>query len=342
MKLWPVPQDQKGWWSLLAEPQFEPQQSAEPKTEKRNWLSWLWAEYSVIIAFVIIFVLAAVLNPRFLDINNQLNILMQVSIIGIVSLGMTMVMLSGGIDLSVGSVLAMVGVMSVLALNATGSIMAALIAACAVGSAAGFINGVLISKGKIASFIATLGMMSAARSIALYTADGGSVSGEVNGFSAIANSELGVVDYPIIIFLAMTALVYVLMNYTRFGRYVYAVGSNEKAAVLSTIRVDRVKIAVYSMAGFLVSIAAIIETSRLNSISSSSSGQLYELDAIAAVIIGGTRMTGGRGKVIGTFFGVLILGILNNMMNLMNVSPHLQGFVKGLIIIVAVLFQKRD
>ncbi|MGY4688306.1 ABC transporter permease [Salibacterium sp. K-3] len=326
----------------MAEPELQPQQPAESTSQKRNWLSWLWAEYSVIIAFVIIFVLAAVLNPRFLDINNQLNILMQVSIIGIISLGMTIVMLSGGIDLSVGSVLAMVGVMAVLALNATGSIVAALVAACAVGTAAGCLNGLMIAKGKIASFIATLGMMSAARSIALYTADGGSVSGEVGGFTAIANTEIAAVDVPIIIFLIMTALVYILMNHTRFGRYVYAVGSNEKAAVLSTIRVDRLKIAVYSIAGLLVSVAAMIETSRLNSISSSSSGQLYELDAIAAVIIGGTRMTGGRGKVIGTFFGVLILGILNNMMNLMNVSPHLQGFVKGLIIIVAVLFQKRE
>jgi ribose transport system permease protein len=123
---------------------------------------------------------------------------------------------------------------------------------------------------------------------------------------------------------------------------VYALGSNEKAAMLSAIRVDRIKIAVYSLAGLLVSVAAIIETSRLNSISSSSSGVQYELDAIAAVIIGGTRMTGGRGKIIGTLFGVLILGILNNMMNLMNVSPYLQGFVKGLIIIIAVVFQKRE
>jgi len=132
------------------------------------------------------------------------------------------------------------------------------------------------------------------------------------------------------------------MHKTRFGRYVYALGSNEKAALLSAIRVDRIKIGVYTLIGTLVGVAAVIETSRLNSISSSSSGAQYELDAIAAVIIGGTRMTGGRGKIIGTLFGVLILGILNNMMNLMNVSPHLQGFVKGLIIIIAVVFQKRE
>ncbi|WP_224752342.1 ABC transporter permease [Metabacillus arenae] len=316
------------------------QQTKSTTTKSR--LSWLWAEYSVIIAFLIIFIAAAMISPRFLDINNQLNILMQVSIIGIVALGMTVVMLSGGIDLSVGSVLAFVGVMTVLALNASGSILVAILTALFVGSFAGFLNGLMVAKGKIASFIATLGMMAAARSIALYIADGGSVSGEVSGFTAIANSDIGIVDYPIIIFLIMTMLVYLLMHKTRFGRYVYALGSNEKAALLSAIRVDRVKLGVYSLAGLLVSVAAIIETSRLNSISSSSSGMAYELDAIAAVIIGGTRMTGGRGKVIGTLFGVLILGILNNMMNLMNVSPHLQGFVKGLIIIVAVVFQKRE
>ncbi|WP_245208052.1 ABC transporter permease [Sediminibacillus dalangtanensis] len=317
------------------------QESTEMSNKNRH-LSWLWSEYSVIIAFVVIFVLASLLNPRFLDVNNQLNILMQVSIIGIVALGMTIVMLSGGIDLSVGSVLALVGVVSILSLNATGSILLAIVTAFIVGSFAGLLNGLMVAKGRIASFIATLGMMAGARSIALYIADGGSISGEVSSFTVIANSELWIIDYPIIIFLVMTGLVYVLMQKTRFGRYVYAIGSNEKAALLSTIRVDRVKIGVYSLAGLLVSIAAIIETSRLNSISSSSSGQAYELDAIAAVIIGGTRMTGGRGKVLGTFFGVLILGILNNMMNLMNVSPHLQGFVKGLIIIVAVVFQKRE
>ncbi|UJF27733.1 ABC transporter permease [Planococcus sp. 107-1] len=317
--------------------EYEPQ----PSTMKSR-LAWLWSEYSVIIAFVLIFIASSILNPRFLDMNNQLNILMQVSIIGIIAMGMTVVMLSGGIDLSVGSVLALVGVISVLSLNASGSILIAVFTALLVGAFVGFLNGLMVAKGRIASFIATLGMMAAARSIALYIAEGGSVSGEVSGFTAIANNNLWIFDYPVIIFLAMTALVYVLMHKMRFGRYVYALGSNEKAALLSAIRVDRIKIGVYTLTGLLVGVAAIIETSRLNSISSSSSGVQYELDAIAAVIIGGTRMTGGRGKIIGTLFGVLILGILNNMMNLMNVSPHLQGFVKGLIIIIAVVFQKRE
>lgn len=305
-------------------------------------LSWLWSEYSVIIAFLVIFIASSIISPRFLDIQNQFNILMQVSIIGIIALGMTVVMISGGIDLSVGSVLALTGVMAVIALNASGSIFIAIVVALAVGTFAGFLNGLMVAKGKIASFIATLGMMAAARSLALYIANGGSISGEVSAFTTIANGKLGMIQYPILFFLLMTVLVYILMHKTRFGRYVYALGSNEKATLLSAIRVDRVKMGVYSLVGFLVGVAAIIETSRLNSISSSSSGMAYELDAIAAVIIGGTRMTGGRGKVMGTLFGVLILGILNNMMNLMDISPHLQGFVKGLIIIIAVVFQKKE
>lgn len=309
---------------------------------KISKLNWVWSEYSVVIAFIIIYILAAIMNDRFLLLQNQMNILMQVSTIGIIALGMTLVMLSGGIDLSVGSVLAMVGVFAVLSLNATESIFVAILTALAVGTAAGFLNGLLVAKAKIAAFIATLGMMAGARSIALYNANGGSIASEVEGFTKIANTKLGIVSFPIIIFLFLTFAVYILMKQTRFGRYVYAVGSNERAALLSAIRVDRIKIGVYTLCGFLVGIAAIIETSRLNSISSSSSGNLYELDAIAAVIIGGTRMTGGKGKVIGTLFGVLLLGVLNNTMNLMNISPHLQGLVKGLIIIVAVFFQKRD
>ncbi|MDQ0158233.1 ABC transporter permease [Alkalibacillus salilacus] len=327
----------------MGEPKITDQhlEDSQPNRFKR-FMKWVWTDYSVIIAFLIMFVVASFMSPRFLELGNLLNIVMQVSIIGIIALGMTVIMLSGGLDLSVGSVLALVGVLTIMALNATGSITMALLAALLAGPMIGLLNGLMIAKGRIASFIATLGMMAGARSIALYLADGGSMSGEVLAFANISNSDLGIIDVPIIIFIVMTALVFILMHKTRFGRYVYAIGSNEKSARLSAINVEKMKLAIYSLGGLMVSVAAIIETSRLNSISSSSSGQLYELDAIAAVIIGGTRMTGGRGKVMGTFFGVLILGILNNMMNLMNVSPHLQGFVKGLIIIIAVVFQKRE
>ncbi|MDF2791793.1 MAG: ribose transporter permease, partial [Neobacillus sp.] len=189
-------QVQKGRPKTLANVNTIKQPNPQTSTTKSR-LSWLWSEYSVIIAFLVIFIAAALMNPRFLDINNQLNILMQVSIIGIVALGMTVVMLSGGIDLSVGSVLVFVGVISVLAMNATGSIFVAILTALVVGSFAGFLNGLMVAKGRIASFIATLGMMAAARSIALYIAEGGSISGEVSGFTAIANSNLWIFDFPV-------------------------------------------------------------------------------------------------------------------------------------------------
>jgi ribose transport system permease protein len=294
------------------------------------------------IAFLVIFILASLLNSDFLTFTNLINIIRQVSIIGIISLGMTLVMLSGGIDLSVGSVLAFTGAITLLALNASESVLLSLLTAIAVSASIGLINGLLITKGKIASFIATLGMMAAARSLVLYIAQGGSISGKVESYTEIANGDLFGIAYPIYIFLVMTLLIFMIMHKTRFGRYIYAIGSNEKAALLSAISVNKVKIGVYMLCSMLVGVAAVIESSRLNSVSSASSGLSYELDAIAAVIIGGARMSGGRGKVIGTFFGVMILGILNNTMNLMNISPYLQGLVKGLIIIIAVLLQKKD
>jgi ribose transport system permease protein len=291
---------------------------------------------------LVIILFASLMNADFLAFDNLKNVLRQVSIIGIIALGMTIVILAGGIDLSVGAVLALIGGITVLTLNTSGSILIAVIAALLLGVVVGFLNGILITKGKVASFIATLGMMASARSLILYISNGGSISGKVEHYTSISNNEWLGVSYPVYIFLILTFLLYILMHKSRFGRYVYAIGSNEKAALLSAIRVDRVKIGVYILCSGFVSIAAVIESSRLNSVSSASSGLSYELDAIAAVIIGGTRMTGGKGKVIGTFLGILVLGILNNLMNMMNVSPYLQGLVKGLIIIIAVLLQKKD
>ncbi|QRG65332.1 ABC transporter permease [Brevibacillus choshinensis] len=317
-------------------------QTARQSTSWKTRGQWVWSEYSVVVAFIVIVVIASLVDSHFASVDNFTNILRQVSIIGIISLGMTVVMLSGGIDLSVGAVLALLGAISVSVLNATQSVLLALLTALLAGAAVGSMNGLMVTKGKIPSFIATLGMMASARSIVLYFAEGGSLSGKTDSYTSISNTEWLGLAVPVYIFLLMTLLVYVLMHKTRFGRYVYAIGSNEKAALLSTIRVSRVKMGVYMLCSSFVAVAAVVESSRLNSISSASSGLSYELDAIAAVIIGGTRMSGGRGKIIGTFFGVLILGVLNNMLNLMNISPYLQGLVKGLIIIAAVLLQKKE
>lgn len=321
---------------------MQPVPSHNPPPKAMPSFRRLWEQYSVVIAFSVLIVIAALMNDNFFTTGNLLNILRQVAIIGIIALGQSIVILSGGFDLSVGASLALSGAMGITVMNSTGSLFLGVAATLLCAMMIGAVNGTLITKGKIAPFVVTLGMMAGARSLALYFADGGSTTGKVEGFTQIANGEWLGITYPVYLFFLATAVIFLLMKKTPFGRHVYAIGSNEKAALLSAIQVNRVKLAAYTLCGFLVGIAAVIESSRLNSISSSSSGISYELDAIAAVVIGGTRLSGGKGSILGTLFGVLILGVLNNMINLMNVSPYLQGLVKGCIIITAVLLQKKD
>lgn len=308
----------------------------------RKVLRFLWLEYSALFALILLMVIASILNPRFLTFRNLSNITRQVSVIGIVAIGMTVVIISGGIDLSVGSVLALSAVAGMSALNTTGSIVVSLLTTLAVAILLGLINGTLITRGKLAPFIATLGMMAAARSLATFFVRGGNVVGEVEAYTAISRGVFLGFRYPVYVFLMTAIVIGVLMNRTRFGRYVYATGSNEKATMLSAVNTSRVKLTVYGLCSGLVAVAAIMESATLNSISSANSGHMYELDAIAAVIIGGARLEGGRGYIAGTVIGVLLLGVLNNVLNLMDVSPFLQGFVKGLIIIVAVLVQRKS
>ena len=317
-------------------------------TMKPSQLDWrghgerLWSDYSAAVALVAVVIFAAFTSEQFATPQNLLNIVRQVSVIGMLALGMTLVIIVGGIDLSVGAVLALSGGAALWCLGVTEQPWLAVAAGLGTGIACGAVNGLLVTWGRLPSFIATLGMLAAARSLILYIADGGSVSTESDAYGAIANSQWLGLATPIWCF-AVTALVlHAVMAHTVFGRYVYAVGSNERASRLSALPVGAVKFAVYTLCGALASAGAILESSRLNSMSSANSGLAYELDAIAAVIIGGTRMSGGRGKVIGTVIGVLILGILNNALNLMNVSPYLQGMVKGAIIVLAVLVQKKD
>ena len=301
------------------------------------------AENSAIVALVAMIVIATALaGDSFMSQTNIINILRTVSIIGIISLGMTLIIISGGIDLSVGSALVLVGAGGIWVLNTTHSIGLSLLTTLAGGLAIGAINGTIITRGRVTPFIATLGVMATCRSLALYLLNGGGISATVQKYEVIANGDLLGISYPVFYFVILTVLVYIFSQKTPLGRYIYAVGSNEKASHLSAINVNRIKVFTYMIGGAMVAGSAIIETSRLNSVSAASSGTGYELDAIAAVIIGGTRMSGGKGSVIGTFFGVLILGILNNMLTLMGVSPFVTGTVKGIIIIVSVLVQRKE
>ena len=308
----------------------------------KKFLNKIWKENSYVFALIVLVVFASIISDDFFSTVNIFNILRQVSIVGIIALGMTFVIISGGIDLSVGSVVAVCGVV-ILVLQEMGvPVVLSIAAGCAVGMGIGCTNGFIIAKAKLAPFIVTLATMTIVRSLVIFFSDGSSVIGDANSvFTQIGGGKLGMIPIPVIIFAGMIVLCYFLLNKTKFGRYVFAVGGNETTALYSGIRVDKVKIMVYGLIGLMVGIAAMIESSRLASVSSSSSGLYYEMDAIAAVIIGGTPMIGGKGKISGTVVGIIILGVISNIMNLVNISPYLNGAVKGIIILVAVLLQKR-
>jgi ribose transport system permease protein len=277
-----------------------------------------------------------VLSPHFLTVSNLLNVLEQTSINAIVAVGMTFVIVSGGIDLSVGSVLALAGVVLASALSAGVPLPAAILLALVVGTACGVINGLLVSFGRLPPFIVTLGMMSVARGAALMWAEGRPISGFSDAFRAIATDRVLIVPAPVLI----TAVVYLGAHFvlarTVFGRATYAIGGNEEAARLSGVAVGFHKTLIYGVSGLMSGAAAVLLTARLNS-AQPTAGTMYELDAIAATVIGGTSLLGGEGTLAGALIGALIMGVLRNGLNLLNVSSFFQQVVIGLVIIGAVL-----
>lgn len=280
--------------------------------------------------------LISAFTPYFLTVSNLLNVAQQTVINAIVAVGMTCVIISAGIDLSVGSVLAFSGVLLGQALHAGWPLAAALGLALAVGAACGLLNGLLIALGRLPPFIATLGMMSVARGAALLATGGRPVSGFAGPFRWIADGRLAAVPASVVLmFLVYAAAAFVLRR-TRFGRYVYAVGGNEEAALLSGVPVGACKVAVYVLAGALAGLGAIVLTARLNS-AQPIAGIDYELDAIAAAVIGGASLMGGEGTVLGTLVGALIMGVLRNGLNLLGVSSFIQQVFIGAVIIAAVL-----
>ena len=288
-------------------------------------------------------------------LTNWLNILRNNAPVGIIALGMTFVIISGGIDLSVGSTLVAVGAMVMMVVDgsATGRLagmgitgVPAYIIAIAVGlvfgALLGWLNGVLIAHGKLPPFIATLGTMQIFRSVTQHLTQHANPS-VPKGFLQIANLKIGsFYIMPILYWLAIAAVLYVVSKRTTFGRHVFAVGSNIRTARLSGINVNKVKRRIYMLTGMLVAIAAIIQVSRIGSMDYASAGSGYEMDAIAAVIVGGTSMSGGKGSIVGTVLGMLIIGVMNNLLTLFGVPPFLREACKGVIVIVAVLLQKKE
>ncbi|MDN5341414.1 ribose ABC transporter permease [Oceanotoga sp. DSM 15011] len=293
-----------------------------------------------LVGFIGIFIILSIISDSFLSIYNITNILRQTSIISIIGFGMTLVILTGGIDLSVGSTFALSAVIMASIVKAGNPILG-IIVALLVGSAIGALNGIIISKGKIQPFIVTLAMMAIARSLTLGFTEGIPISGFSSGFRFLGRGDFLGIPMPIIIMFIVFFITYYILKKTRLGLYTYSIGGNEEATKLSGVNVDKYKIIIYMISGLFSAISAIILTARLNS-AQPTFGTGYELDAIATVVLGGASLAGGYGGVFGTLFGALLLGTINNGMNLLNVSPFYQDAVKGVIILIAVLLEKED
>ncbi|MBV7270700.1 ABC transporter permease [Winogradskyella luteola] len=296
-------------------------------------------KYNLLVMLLVLIIIFGIINPAFLQPSNLLNILTQNSIIGIVSLGMTIVIIIGGIDLSVGSIVAFCGLVLALLLTLNIPLIAALLITVVVGSFFGLINGVLIKKGKIPAFIVTLGLMSAIRGGGLLFSNSKSISIGGSELNSILNTKLFGVSFSALIFIVLSIGLWYLLKKTYWGKYIYAIGGNEKAARFNGIQVSKYSIIVYVISGLMCGIASILLVGSLNS-AQPQAGQLYELTAIAAVVIGGASLAGGKGSIFGTFVGVLILGVIQNGLSILNVPSYYQYILVGFIIIVSVLIDK--
>jgi ribose/xylose/arabinose/galactoside ABC-type transport system permease subunit len=309
-------------------------------TSKWEAVVAFFSRYGIYFAFVLLTSVLALISPPFRTLSNLENILQQSSANGIMAVGMTLVIITAGIDLSVGSVLALSAVVaSSFAHPDAPSLIVPILLGLLVGLACGTVNGILIAKRRLAPFIVTLGMMTVARGFALVYTNGRPIIDLSDAYDEIGGGYLAGIPVPAIIFVAIVLLGAFILHFTRFGRYVYAVGGNELAAKVSGINTDRILIGVYALTGALAGLAGIVLSSRVMS-ASPATGAGYELDAIAAVVIGGTSLSGGTGSIAGTLVGVLIIGVMNNGLDLLNVSSYWQQIVKGFIIVLAVLLDK--
>jgi ribose/xylose/arabinose/galactoside ABC-type transport system permease subunit len=307
----------------------------------RKWLAF-FSKYGIYFAFVLLVGVLAVTSRPFRTLSNIENILQQISVNGIIAVGMTLVIITAGIDLSVGSVLALSAVVAAsFAHPGEHSLIVPVAVGILVGLCCGIVNGLLIAKKRLAPFIVTLGMMTVARGAALVYTSGRPVINLSDGYNEIGGGALGAVPFSALIFFVVVALGAFILHFTRFGRYVYAVGGNELAAKVSGVNTDNVLIGVYALTGALTGVAGIVLSSRVMS-GSPASGTGYELDAIAAVVIGGTSLSGGVGSIAGTIVGVLIIGAMNNGLDLLDVSSYWQQIVKGVIIVLAVLLDRKS
>lgn len=311
----------------------------------KRWFSKAWLmEQKSLIALLVLIAIVSTLSPNFFTVNNLFNILQQTSVNAIMAVGMTLVILTSGIDLSVGSLLALTGAVAASMVGAEVNALVAVAGALALGAAIGACTGVIVAKGKVQAFIATLVMMLLLRGVTRVYTDGSPIN---TGFSDNADlfgwfgigRPLGI-PTPVWLMIIVFAAAWYMLHHTRLGRYIYALGGNEAATRLSGINVDRIKIVVYALCGLLAALASVIEVARLSS-AQPMAGNGYELDAIAAVVLGGTSLAGGKGRIVGTLIGALILGFLNNGLNLLGISSNYQMIVKAVVILLAVLVDNK-
>ncbi|TQS73627.1 ribose ABC transporter permease [Rhodobacteraceae bacterium] len=289
-----------------------------------------------LIGLIVVSVLMGFASDNFFSVSNIMNVLRQVSIVGILAVGMTFVILTGGIDLSVGAVMALSGTIAAgLMVNMGMPGWVGLLAGLGVGLGLGLFNGIMVAWGKMPAIIVTLATMGIARGLGLIYSGGYPISGLPSWISWFGVGRVGIVPVPVIAMVIIYALAWVLLQRTAFGRHVYAIGGNETAAKLSGVKTQRVKLAVYAISGVTSALAAIILTGRLMS-GQPNAGVGFELDAIAAVVLGGTAIAGGRGLILGTLIGAVLLGILNNGLNLVGINPYMQDVIKGFIILLAI------
>ncbi|MFL9869353.1 ABC transporter permease [Paraburkholderia fungorum] len=298
----------------------------------------IYRRYGIVAVLIVLCVVLSFANQYFLTLGNIADILRQTSINGILAVGMTYVVLTAGIDLSVGSTLALAGIISASLVTGPHPHGAAigLAAGLAVGAAIGAINGLLVARLSIPPFVATLGMLSAARGLTYIYNDGMPVTDLPDGYLTIGTGAIAGIPVPIIVFALVVVLFWFVLRYTTYGRYVYAVGGNAKSAKTSGISTGKILFSVYVIGGLLAGLAGIILAARTTS-ALPQAGVSYELDAIAAVVIGGTSLSGGTGSLGGTVVGALLIGVINNGLNLLGVSSYYQQVVKGVIIVGAVL-----
>lgn len=312
--------------------------TASMKMKRPSWRA-LAGQYGLLLAFIGLCVVLSLASPRFLTGENWLNILRQSTINGIIAVGMMLVILTRGIDLSVGSILALATVMAADVLQQGWNPWAALVYCLLVGGVLGLLNGLLVSLLSIPPFIATLGTMTFGRGLALSYTQGQPITGLPADFRALGTGFLGPLPAPVIVAAVIFLLGYVLLNHTPLGRSIFALGDNERAALFTGLPTRRILLMVYALSGALAALAGVILIGRLNS-AAPTNGVGYEFDAIAAVVIGGTSFDGGEGTLFGTLIGVLIIAVLSNGLNLLNVPSPFQDVAKGAVIALALLIYK--